>query len=197
VKSTTLVVLVILIALFAWISPKILSKSRQADGSTSSREASGTALSNTYLGLRNQMLQASRAKLGLPATSKPTEPWGVLMDWGVPKGTATVVAMSDGSASVYLSSGGGFLGGIGHENVRKAAQATVAAANEAQPQMHLTTTYPLPQRGEVIFYVLTDTGVFTASASEADLKSDHNPLSKLGNAAQDVITQYRLMQPTK
>lgn len=187
-KSTALVLLVILIALLAWIGLKILSNSSGA-----SQPAPGDA----YLGLRSQMLHASRTELGLPATSKPTQPWGVLMDWAIPKGSATVVAISDGNASVYLSSGGGFIGGFAHESVRKAAQSTVAAANEIQPQMHLTTTYPLPQPGEVTFYALTDSGVFTVSALEADLKSGHSPLSKLSNAAQEVITQYRLMQQTK
>jgi hypothetical protein len=119
------------------------------------------------------------------------------MDWGIPKGSATVVAMSDGNASVYLSHGGGFIGGSGHESVRKAAQLTVAAANEVQPQMHATTTYPLPQPGEVTFYALTDNGVFTASALEADLKSGRSPLSRLSTAAQEIITQYRLVQQTK
>jgi hypothetical protein len=119
------------------------------------------------------------------------------MDWRIPKGSATVVAISDGNASVYLSHGGGFIGGFAHESVRKAAQLTVAAANEIRPQMHPTTTYPLPQPGEVTFYALTDNGVFTASALEADLKSGRSPFSKLSNAAQEVITQYRLMQQTK
>ena len=71
------------------------------------------------------------------------------MDWGVEHGTATVVAFSDGSASVYLSNGGGFLGGgESHESVRKAAQKMVSIAAEFQPQTIETKTYPLPQRGE-------------------------------------------------
>src|ERR1700733_11296368 len=36
-----------------------------------------------YPRLRTLMLQGSRAKFGLIPTSKPTEPWGVVMDWGV------------------------------------------------------------------------------------------------------------------
>jgi hypothetical protein len=119
------------------------------------------------------------------------------MDWGVPKGSATVVAMSDASASVYLSRGGGFIGGSSHQSVRKAAQQTVTVADKVQPQMHPTTVFPLPQPGEVIFYALTDSGVFTISAPETHLKSGRSPLSELANAAQDVITQYRLMQQTK
>jgi hypothetical protein len=50
------------------------------------------------------------------------------MDGGVDNGTVTVVAFSDGTASVYLSIGGGFIGGKSHEAVRKAADQMVAAA---------------------------------------------------------------------
>ena len=70
----------------------------------------------------------------------------------------------------------------------------VAIAGEYQSQTHATTVHPLPQRGQVIFYLLTDAGLFTAAASQEDLSSHRHPLSKLGDAAQDVINQYRLIQ---
>lgn len=147
-----------------------------------------------YLGLRNMMLQGSRAKFGLPPAAKPNEPYGVLMDWGIEAGTATVVAVADGSASVYLSSGGGFIGGQSHDSIRAAAKRTVELASEVQPLMRLTTTYPLPQRGQVTFYVLTDAGVFTATASEDEMRTHKSPLYKLGDSAQTIITEYRMMQ---
>ena len=168
-----------------------------------SRSLAANALHNSgqppdpkiYFGLRNLILQGSRAKFGIGPGSKPTQPFGVLMDWGVPAGSATVVAMADGTASVYLSSGGGFIGGgQSHESLRSAAKKTVEVANDVQPLMHLTTTYPLAQRGQVNFYVLTDTGVFTASASEDDLRNHRGPFYKLGDAAQSIITDYRLIQ---
>jgi hypothetical protein len=113
------------------------------------------------------------------------------MDWGLGSGTATVVAFSDGTASVYLSSGGGFIGGgQSNEAVRKAAKEMVAVAGECRSQTHATTIYPLPQNGEVRFYLLTDRGVFSASAPEQELRSNRHPLSRLGEAAQNVITRY-------
>lgn len=149
------------------------------------------ASKDVYQGLRNQALQSSRAKLGLPATPTPTTPWGVIMDWGVPRGTATVVAFSDGHASIYLSNGGGFLGGAeSHDSIRNAAKRMVAVAAGCQPQAHPTTSYPLPERGGVIFYFLTDSGVFTASASQDDLANQRSSLARLGNAAQEVIAEY-------
>ena len=149
---------------------------------------------DVFQGLRSLAFQNTRAKLGLPQPTTPTQPWGVIMDWGVTNGTATVGAYSDGSASVYLSSGGGYIGGQSHESIRKAAQKMVAIAAECQPQTSATLAHPLPQRGQVIFYLLTDQGLFTASASQEELSGHRHPLSKLGDAAQDVITQYRIIQ---
>lgn len=145
-----------------------------------------------YLGLRRTMLDGPRTKFGLPPRSKPTEPWGVLMDWGVNNGIATVVASSDGSASVYFSSGGGYIGGRGQEPIRLAAQKAVDVARAVQLASQPTTEFPLPETGGVFFYFLTDAGVFTFHTSVEDLNSPSHPLRKVGDAMQDVITQYRL-----
>jgi len=150
---------------------------------------------DVYDGLRARILQGTRPSFNLAPTTAPTVPWGVVMDWGVTEGSATVVALSDGHASIYLSSGGGYLGGSqSHESIRNAARAAVAAAAEFQPQMKLTSTFPLPRQGEVIFYLLTDEGVFTASGPEQEMSGQQNKLSKLGNAMQLIITEYQKIQ---
>jgi hypothetical protein len=148
----------------------------------------------TYLGLRSQALHASRERLHLAETSDQRQPWGVVMDWGIERGTATVVAFSDGPASVYLSSGGGYIGGNGEERIRRAAQQAVSVAGEYQAEMVPSQEYPLPAKGEVIFYVLTDTGVLTSRASEEDLANDRHRLSKLGKPMQAIISAYRQLQ---
>ncbi len=150
-----------------------------------------------YRGLRNLALQGSRSKLGLAVPSKPTEPWGVVMDWGMQRGIATVVAISDGTASVYLSSGGGFIGGQGQEPIRRAAQSAVGAAKAMQLPEQPATTFPLPEPHGVFFYLLTDVGVFMFRTSEQELNSPAHPLRKLGDAMQGVITQYRLWDESK
>ena len=147
---------------------------------------------DVYAGFRNLMLQGPRSKFGLAPTSKPTEPWGVLMDWGMQRGTATVVATADGSASVYFSNGGGYIGGKGQEPIRAAAQNAVEVAHTIQLPAQPTTTYPLPEEHGVFFYLLTDAGVFMFRASDQDMNSHGHPLRKLGDAMQGIITQYRL-----
>jgi hypothetical protein len=150
----------------------------------------------TFVGLRSLILQSSREKLSLPATSTPTEPWGVVMDMSVAEGTATatVTSLSDGNASIYLSAGGGYIGGVGKPAIHDAAQKFVRAAAEFQPGMKATTESPLPEPGQVNFYVLTDAGVFTARVPEDELNQRRHVLTKLFAAGQEVITQYRLDQ---
>ncbi len=119
------------------------------------------------------------------------------MDWGVPTGTATVMALADGSASIYLSSGGGYLGGQKEEAVRRAAIQAIEVAREYPSEMRTTTEYVLPATGEVIFYLLTDSGALIASEKEVELHNPEHPLSKLGNAMQNIVTQYRILEEYK
>jgi hypothetical protein len=69
----------------------------------------------------------------------------------------------------------------------------VSTAKTFQPKMALTTSYPQPKGGHTTFYVLTDAGVFTATASEEALDANRHELSPLSYAAQEVVTQCRLI----
>jgi hypothetical protein len=152
---------------------------------------------NPYAGLRDMALNSPREKLGIPAPAKKDEVWGLLMDWGVGNGTVTAVAFADGSASVYLSGGGGFIGGQGNESIRNAAIRAVAVANESKGAGRPTSSFPRPHEGEVFFYFRTESGVLTATASEADLRTGQGGLAPLGNAVQEVITEYRRSQAAR
>ena len=151
-----------------------------------------------YLALRDQALRVKREQIGLPVPQHPGDPFAVIMDWALSEGTATVVAISDGTASLYDSTGGGAIGGAqSHDSIQQAAKYAVATAAEFRSQMRKVTTYPLPQHGEVVFYLLTDDGVFSQSAPEEELSSARHPLSRLGDAMQAVITQYRLTETSR
>jgi hypothetical protein len=160
-------------------------------------EVTPTPNADIYGDLRMQALSGSRSSFGLGPTAPDAPAWGVLMETGFPDGTATLVSMSDGSASLYFSGGGGVIGGIGHENVRRVAIAFVRLAGQRQSNMTATTMFPLPQSGRTVFYVLTDSGVFTVEADENDLGEQRHSLSSLFYAGHDVITQLRLVSDMK
>jgi hypothetical protein len=147
---------------------------------------------NAYTGLRGMVLEGTRANFGLGPGASPTQPFAVVTDWSEAQGATTIVAIGDGSASVYYSNGAGSIGGgQAHESIRNAALKTVELAAAAQPLMHRVTEFPVAGRGEVSFYVVTDAGVFAATAEQDDLGSNRSPFSPLAAAARNIVDEYR------
>jgi hypothetical protein len=145
-----------------------------------------------YLELRGRMFSGSRAAYGLAAD--PSRPWGAVMEMGLENASVTVVAVEDGHASIYLSSGGGFLGGQSHQSIRQAAKNMVSTVSRFQGAMLPAAERPLPEDGQVIFYALCDSGILAASAPESELMSRQHAFTPLFAAAQEIITEYRLLQ---
>ncbi len=133
----------------------------------------------------------------LLSTSEPGKPWGVIMETGFPEGSFTVVALADGNASVYFSSGGGMIGGYAHESIREAAMACVRMSAELETELAPASDRRLPVPDETIFYVLTDAGVLTAHAPEDDLGEKRHPLWPMFHAAHAVIAGYRMIEESK
>lgn len=144
--------------------------------------------------LRHQALTGTRETFNLDTVATANTPWGVVMETGFTEGYFSLVALSDGSASIYLSSGGGSIGGRAHETIRRASEAMVAVAAQFQPQATVTKEFPLPKEGQTVFYLLTDAGVFTASAPEEDLGEERHAWAPLFYAGHEVISQYRIIE---
>ena len=122
----------------------------------------------------------------------------LVMDWYLTSGLASVVAVFDGSASIYLSNGGGFIGGAQKSTaVRAAAINAVKIAELAQINFVPVQAADLPERGNVYFYARTESGLLRAVASEEHLSNATDPMTALGGAMQEIITQYRLMQASE
>jgi hypothetical protein len=83
------------------------------------------------------------------------------------------------------------IGGIGQESVRRAATAFVKLAGQHHANMALAKTFPLPREGRTVFYVRTDSGVFSAEADEEALGEERHDLSPLFHAGHEVISQLR------
>jgi hypothetical protein len=85
--------------------------------------------------------------------------WGVVMERGFAKGVATVVALADGTASMYLSTGASAVGGGAYPPAHAAALKLCAEAADLLGQTAPTHEFPSPSKGRVRFYVLTSDGV--------------------------------------
>jgi len=146
-------------------------------------------LAEIYTSMRGQVLKLTdkdiRELKGRPV-------WAVLMETGYDGSIVTVVAVAEGTASLYFSNGGGMIGLGAHANVRPAALALVKAAEPQLKHMKKTEKFPMPRPGQTIFYVVTPDGVFTYSAKEDDLGNKRDKLSRLFYDGQELITQMRI-----
>ena len=143
---------------------------------------------NPYDELRSQVFETSPETIGIEA--KAGQPYAVLMEIGFSEGVATLVSYIDGNASLYLSSGGGVIGGFAHENVRKTAINFVSNSKEYISKMEIANSYPLPQPGYVRFYVLTKEGVYSIEDKEQGIQ-EGNDFTPLYTCGQNVITELR------
>jgi hypothetical protein len=145
----------------------------------------------TYMDLRRQALGADPAKLGLAGDEAPGEPYGVLMEMGISNSVVTLACFADGDARLFYKTGGGMIGGISHDSVRKVSKDLVALARKAAPRMIRTTNHPLPGPDRVRFYVLTVGGVLTTETSRQALGERQSELSALFQAGQEVVARMR------
>jgi hypothetical protein len=138
--------------------------------------------------LRSRLLEGAPASYGV----EPVGPvWGVLMETGYPQAAATLVALGDGTASLYFSSGGGVVGGGAQPAIAGKARALVALAASQFTRLPHAPDFPLPAVGEVRFYVLTTGGVLGASAPHDALATGSHALSPLFLAGHEVLTGLR------
>jgi hypothetical protein len=152
---------------------------------------------DAYMRLRYQAFTTIAARLGLPGELKANDPYGVIMEMGIPKSVVTLAAFADGDARLYYKTGGGMVGGISHQNVRQAAQEFVALSRKVLGRMTKVTEYPLPEPDRVRFYVLTPRGVFTTETDRQRLGETASDLSNLFRSGQEVVTQMRQVQETR
>ena len=141
--------------------------------------------------LREQALTVGAAELGLAPTAARPHVWGVLMETGYSEAVATLVVLADGTTSLYFSNGGGIIGGGQHAIVRAAAEAFLSAAEDQHSDLAEALATPLPELGEVKFYVRTYNGTLGAGANEQDLGESRHHLSPLFHAGHAVIDAVR------
>jgi hypothetical protein len=119
------------------------------------------------------------------------------METGYPNGTATLVCLSDGTTSLYTSSGFGIIGGGGHEAVVRENANLLAALAEHQGEMSPSTDHSLPGLGRTVIRALTAEGQRAFESDENELGEGHSPLSPVFHCAHAVISQLRLIDEAR
>lgn len=146
-----------------------------------------------YAGLRQQVLRLTPDQLGDGAVADAPI-LALLMETGYPEAVATLVAVVDGTSSLYFSNGGGFIGAGTHAAVAEASRHWLETGQEFLPQLSVITDPPLPTEGLTQFLAVTREGLRGVVAPEEELGEGRHRLSPLFYAGQEVITQIRLTQ---
>ena len=160
----------------------------KGESSAAISAGSGYQVVDVYEDLRKQALELKHHDTGAGVIA-------VLMETGYPEAVASLLAVNDGTASLYFSNGGGVIGAGEHEPVRALAIAMVTAAAEYVSKAEPAETYPLPREGRVRFYLVTGEGVFTIEASEDDLGYERHGFSPLFHLGHELIAAIRQHSP--
>ena len=147
-----------------------------------------------YMNLRQEALSMTPESLGQAGQVHNDEAYGVAMEMGMGSSVVTLACFADGDARLYYKTGGGMIGGGGHERVRKAAREFVLLAQKALPGMAPTADFPLPEPDRVRFYALTPGGTYTVETDRQDLGEASSELSALFYSGQQVVTEMRQVQ---
>jgi hypothetical protein len=158
-----------------------------------SENSASPAPSDVYLDLRTLWFQTKPEDLGITAEPGSKVPYAVLMDMSVDGDLVTLASSIVGDGSLLYGSGGGFIGGVGHENVRKASIHFVELSGSFIDRMKLSTEFGLPSSGQVKIYVITPNGVYlTEELDPETLAGGTHEFSPLFLAGNDVLTELRI-----
>lgn len=147
---------------------------------------------NPYDGLRNMAFKVKPEQLGLSLPADKTIVYGVIMDWGLESGIATTVTYETGDASLYLSSGGGVIGGGQYPNVNSAAKKFVVLGQTFLRKAAKTEATPSPGRDVVKFYFLTNNGIYVGEDQMKNFDDKSSPWFDLFEEGNKVLTELRM-----
>jgi hypothetical protein len=152
--------------------------------------------SEVYQGLRSMAFGIDPATIAVADGESWTGALVAAMEMGRPDATVTILAIADGSVSMYLSTGGAVIGAGEHAAVRGAAERFRTVAAESRGLLQVTDDFPVPDPGQIRFQVRTIEGAYSGVAPEAALRPGRHPLAPLYAAGQDLLTEIRLATPT-
>jgi hypothetical protein len=190
-KMTYLITLALLIA--GGLIYRLTTREKSATVDNQSAQRTIKPEDNPYLDLRGQIFETTPEEIGLTSNTEE-KPYAIVMDMGMGEGvTATLVSIIDGNASMYLSTGGGVIGGYGHEKVRKAAIDFVKMGADYFSRMTPADSFPLPKAGNVRFYILTNKGKYSIEEQIEKIDNDKSDWGQFFYEGNKVITELRLV----
>lgn len=141
---------------------------------------------DVYLGLRDNVLGLTPSQI-----SNDGPVLAVLMETGYSAAVVTLVAVADGTVSLYFSNGGGIIGSGEYPQVRAVGLDMIKEAADHLPTLVKADSHSLPRESYTSFYVVTTSGAYTQSVLEDDLGNERHALSPLFFAGHKLIAYIR------
>jgi hypothetical protein len=154
-------------------------------------------IDSIYTDLRHLAFYAPGKQVRISSSADSNKVYGIIMDWDLGEGIATLISFEDGEASLYLSSGGGLIGGGQHENVKEAVLKFISLAQNYLNKTNRTDSIPLPNKGAINFYLLTSKGKFIAQENMSNIENETSNWLSFFEEGNKVITELRMVSDTK
>ena len=125
-----------------------------------------------------------------PATP-PDEPYGFITEFRQSGAVVTLAAYSTGDVSLYFSTGGGIIGGIGKSEVKELAHSIIESVRPLVSQLEQSAKTEEPGDGEYCFYLLTPAGRRVCRINASGTARADGPEVKLIRLGGALLTKVR------
>jgi hypothetical protein len=166
-------------------------ESKEIDNKTNQKKVDPK--NNPYSDMRNMAFGVTEKELGIELKKDKTQIYGIIMDWSIDNGTATLISFISGDASLYLSSGGGMIGGVTHENVSNASKNFIQLSEKYLIKAKNVEITNLPNKNEIVFYFLTNKGKFEIKENMNNIENGKSEILELFEEANKVISELRIV----
>jgi hypothetical protein len=120
---------------------------------------------------------------------------GVVVEMGVGGGIVIAAGFANGDARLFFSNGGGLIGDMSQfPGVDRTARGLVATGQHMLGSIPVEEGHELPEQDMVRFALLTPGGVHATTAPGPEVTSPGSPLYPLFVAANDLLTELRLVE---
>jgi hypothetical protein len=146
---------------------------------------------NIYSDLRKMAFSTTAEQLELIEIDND-KVYGLVTEMFMNKGTATIVGFLSGDASIYLSSGGGFIGGGNHEDVNSKVKEIIDQIQKYKSKSIKIENADLPKQNEINFNFLTKNGIYQINGNMNEIMSEKSEFTELYKEVDKIMTLIRI-----
>ena len=181
------IALVLVIGIFKYL----MNINNEKHPNTSSKTKTDESVKkNAYIKMRNLALTATAEQLELKDIDNE-KVFGLISEMNLDNGTITIVAFLTGDASIYLSSGGGFIGSGTHPDINKKIKEIIKNIDKFKYNARKVNKVKLPSKGEITFNLLTKNGIYQIREKEEKVISKKSEYFELFEKVNNIINLIR------